>query len=348
MRGFRDRDFLQTTEGLIFCVVGPLHPSKRVISYLKYVPSESGVWGKGGKRFSRILQGYTIPNLLETFTFLEQNYPLYLYHSPVNNITLTAVPHQNIEIHFIPERKLAQLRLASQLDHLQNRLIRFTSFLEKKSGVPCESFGVTGSLLLNIHQPAFSDLDVTVSGIKNSWTLRNSITEGSSSEKSIRRLAGKPLEAWCAKKTKQYPLKFAEALKIYERKWNLGFFENTWCSIHPVKLKSEITERYGQRTYYPCGQVTIYAIVSDNTDSLFLPAVYHVEEVEVLEGQKFGHVKEIVSYESLYDSLAENGEAIVAKGKLERVVESETGREHYRVLVGSPEGKGNEYIKLQS
>jgi predicted nucleotidyltransferase len=347
MRGFRDRDFLQTSEGFFFCVVGPLHPPKRVISYLKYVPSESGVWGKGEKRFSRILQEYTIPNLLKTFNFLERNYPHYLFHSPVDTITLTAVPHKNIETHFKPEQKLSQLKLASQVDSLQDKLIRFTRFLEEISGVPSGSFGVTGSLLLDIHQPTFSDLDITVYGIKNSWTLRNTFTENRNSEMPTKRLAGKPLEMWCAKKARQYPLTAAEASKIYERKWNLGFFEDTWFSIHPVKLESEAAERYGQKIYYPCGQVTIRAVVGNNTGSLFLPSVYQLEEVNVMEGPRLGKITEVVSYESLYDSLAENGDAIVARGKLERVLERGTSREHYRVLVGSPEGKGKEYIKLQ-
>ncbi len=347
MRGYRDRDFLQTNEGFFFCVVGPLHPPKQVISYLKYVPSESGIWGKGEKKFSRILKNYTIPNLMETFTFLERNYPHYLFHSPVDNITLTAVPHQNIEAHFLPEEKLFQLRQASQLDSLQDKLIRFTRFLEEISGVLSGSFGVTGSLLLGIHQPAFSDLDITVYGVNNSWALRNVLTESSTSETPIKRLAGKPLEAWCLKKAEQYPLTSAEALKIYERKWNLGFFEDTGFSIHPVKLESEVTETYGQKTYHPCGQVTIRAVICNTADSLFLPSVYQLKEAEVLEGPQLGTITEVVSYESLYDSLAENGETIVAKGKLERVSEKGISRETYRVLVGSSEGKGKEYIKLQ-
>ena len=347
MRSFRDRDFLQTSEGFFFCVVGPLHPPKRVISYLKYVPSESGVWGKGEKRFSRILKNYTIPNLLETFTFLERNYPHYIFHSSVDNITLTAVPHENIEAHFKPEQKLAQLRLTSQSDSLQDKLLRFTRFLEEISGVPNGSFGVTGSILLDIHQSTFSDLDVTVYGVKNSWALRNALTESSTSDMPTQRLAGKPREEWCFKKAKQYPLTPAEASKIYERKWNLGFFEDTSFSIHPVKLESEVAEEYGQKTYYPCDQVTIRAVVCDNTDSLFLPSAYQLEEVEVLEGPRLGKITEVVSYESLYDSLAENGESIVARGKLERVLERGTSREQYRVLVGSPEGKGKEYIKLK-
>jgi len=346
MRGFRDRDFLQTNEDFFFCVVGPLHPPKRVISYIKYIPSESGVWGRDEKKFSRILQKYTIPNLLETFNYLEINYPHYLFHSPVDNITITAVPHQNIKEHFKPEEKLAQLRQASQLDSLQEKLVRFTRFLEETSGVPEGSFGVTGSLLLDIHQPKFSDLDVTVYGVKDSWALHRALSENRNSEMPMKRLKGKALKDWCIKKAKQYPLSPAEASKIYERKWNLGVFEHRWVSIHPVKLESEVTEEYGEATYHPCGQVTIRAVVRGNTDCLFLPSVYKIEEVKVLEGPQLGKVTEVVSYESLYDSLAENGELIQARGKLEQVSEKGTSRKHYRVLVGSPEGKGNEYIKL--
>jgi predicted nucleotidyltransferase len=346
MRGFRDRDFLQTSEGFFFCVVGPLHPPKRVISYIKYVPSASGVWGSGEKKFSRILPKYTIPNLLETFKYLERNYPHYLFHSPVDNITITAVPHERIKEHFKPEEKMSQLRQAPKLDSLQEKLVRFTRFLGEISGVSEASFGVTGSLLLDIHQPTFSDLDVTVYGAKDSWALKEALVENRGSGMPMKRLEGKPLEEWCIKKSQDYPLTSKEALKLYERKWNLGFFEDRWVSIHPVKLESEVTEEYGEKTYIPCGQVTIGAVVSGNLDSLFLPATYQIEDVKFLHCQQLGDVAEVVSYEGLYDSLAENGETIQAKGKLEKVIEKGTSRHRYRVLVGSAEGKGKEYMKL--
>ena len=346
MRGFRDRDFLQTIEGFFFCVVGSLHPPRRVISYIKYVPSESGVWGRGETKFSRILQKYTIPDLLETFNYIEQNYPHYMFHSPADNITITAVPHENIKKHFKPEQKLAQLRQTQKLDLLQDKLVRFTRFLEETSGVSEESFGVTGSLLLDVHQPTFSDLDVTVYGVKESWALKKALAENRGSEMPMKRLEGKALEDWCLKKAEQYPLTAKEALKLYERKWNLGFFEDIWASIHPVKMENEVTEQYGEKTYTPCGQVTIEAVVGCSIDSLFLPATYQIEDVKFLDGQQLGDVTEVVSYEGLYDSLAENGETIQAKGKLEKVMEKGTSRQRYRVLVGSAEGKGNEYIKL--
>ncbi|MGQ9461333.1 MAG: hypothetical protein ACUVRA_08935 [Candidatus Bathyarchaeaceae archaeon] len=346
-RLFRDRDFIQTREGFFFCVVGPFHPLDRVISYLKYVPARLGLWGKGKKRFRRVMRAYTIPSLLETFSLLERNYPQYLFHSPYYSITMTAVPHECLTKHYKPEEKLAQLVQASRLDPLQKKLTRFTSFLAEISGVPPSFFGVTGSILLDIHRPEFSDLDVTVYGLKNSLAVKEVLTRAySSSSSAVKRFEGNSLRAWCESKAQRYPLTPEEALKIYERKWNLGFFENTPFSIHPVKLEQEVEEEYGDKTYYPVGSAIVRAVVYENSDCLFLPCVYSVREVNIVEGPQVENIEEVVSYEGLYDNLAEVGESIVAQGKLERVIDRKVGREYHRILVGSPEGKGMEYIKL--
>jgi len=349
MRRFRDRDFLQTREGFFFCVVGPLHPPDRVISYLKYVPSKFGVWGKGEKRFRRVMRSYTIPSLLETFSFLERNYPHYLFHSPFYNITMTAAPQRSISEHFKPEEKLSQLLQTSRLDPLQKKLTKFTSFLTETSNVPHDFFGVTGSILLDIHQTKFSDIDITVYGLKNSLAVKKALDENYALPSSpVKRLEGKALKAWCAGKARRYPLTSNEALKLYDRKWNLGVFENTLFSIHPVKLEQEVSEEYGGKTYYPVGPATIRAVVYGNTHYLFLPCIYQIEKVKVMEGPQVTDITEVISYESLYDSLAEVGESIVVRGKLEHVVNNKTSQQYHRILVGSPEGKGMEYIKLSN
>jgi len=347
MRWFRDRDFIQTKEGFFFCAVGPFHPPDRVISYLKYVPAKLGLWGKGKKRFKRVMRAYTIPSLLETFSFLEKSYPQYLFYSPFYNITMTAVPHKYLTKHHKPEEKLAQLLQVSHLDPLQKKLMRFTSFLAETSEVPSKFLGVTGSILLDIHRPEFSDIDITVYGLRNSLAVKEALTEAySSASSAVKRFEGSYLKAWCESKAKRYPLTPDEALRIYERKWNLGFFENTPFSIHPVKLEQEINEEYGDKTYHPVGPATVRAVVYENSDCLFLPSVYSVRAVNIMEGPQVADIEEVVSYEGLYDNLAEVGESVVARGKLERVVDRKTGREYHRILVGSPEGRGMEYIKL--
>lgn len=347
MRRFRDRDFLRTKERFLFCVVGPYHPPNRVISYLKYVPAKLGSWGKGIWRFKRVLRDYTIPSLLETFNLLEKDYPHYLFYSPFYNILMTAVPLEYVAKHYKPEEKLAQLISAKRPDILQKKVIRFVSFLSEKSNVPPEFFGVTGSILLNIHRLGISDIDLTIYGSKNSLAVKRVLQEAySQKSKNIRRQEGSALKAWCRSKIRTNPLTLDEALQVYKRKWNLGIFEDTEFSVHPVKLEEEVNEEYGDKIYEPLGLVVMGAVVVENVDSMFLPAIYHVQDARVIKGPQVADIEEVVSYEGLYGDLAEVGESILVKGKLELVHDKKNKRKYHRVLVGSPEGKGTEYIKI--
>jgi predicted nucleotidyltransferase len=350
MRHFRDRDFIQTEEGFFFCVVGPFHPLDRVISYLKYVPSKSGLWGRKNKRFKRVLKAYTIPSLLETFTFIKKKHPHYMFHSNVYNVDMTAVPINYIKKHYKPEEKLAEMLTKPRLDTLQRKTCQLIRFLSETSGIDVQFFGVTGSILLNIHQQEFSDMDITIYGVKNSLLLKKTLTESyKSSNFAIKRFEGKILKKWCVHKTKNFPLSYEEARQMYERKWNLGIFKGTQFSIHSVKLENEIEETYGDKTFEPLGTVTIHGTVTENKESLFLPLTYHIKNVEIIETSTRLEnlcIKEVVSYESIYDNLAEIGEKIEAKGKLELVKNKGKEPVYHRVLVGSPSGKGKEYIKL--
>jgi len=345
-RGFRDRDFVNTEEGFLFCVVGPYHPADRVISYLKYLPDPAGKWRKGKDRFKRVMRTYTIPSLLETFELLKNAHPQYLFFSPIYNITMTAVPRENIVNHFEPEKKLAKLFKKSRLDSLQKKVVRFVSLLSKLSAVSVSDFGITGSILLNIHNPSFSDMDVTVYGSENSYAVRKALTElPLTSNFNVKRFNEAKLAKWVVQKTQNHPLNHTEAERIYERKWNIGIFDHTLFSVHPVKLEKELIEKYGDKIYHPSGMVTVRAVVDDSGDSIFLPATYKVREVKIEENIE-ANVEEMVTYEGLYDSLAEKGERIEVKGKLEHVVDKRTNAKYDRVLVGSPEGKGVEYVKL--
>ncbi len=345
-RKFRDHDFLRTTEGFLFCVVGPFHPPNRVISYVKYVPAKRGKWGRGKRRFRRAIQAYTIPSLLNTFNRLEKRYPHYLFYSPFYNILMTAVPLEYIARHYKPEEKLARIFQISRLDGLQKKLKRFMSLVSKKSGVPLEALGVTGSILTHIHQP-FSDLDVTVYGLKNSLAVKRTLIDAYSYWKSaIQRFESKALKVWCTSKVKSFPLTFDEAMQIYQRKWNIGVFEGTRFSVHPVKLEKELTEKYADKIYEPVGPVVLGAVVQENAESLFLPSIYRVEDVKIIKGPQVADVKEVVSYEGLYSDIVEIEETILVKGKLEEVHDMRTKQKYHRVLVGSPEGKGKEYVKL--
>ena len=346
-RGFLDWDFVITKEGLFFCVIGPYHPPDRVISYLKYVPSQQGKWKHGKDRFKRVMPTYTIPSLLKTFQLLENHHPQYLFFSTVYNITMTAVPQTSILEHYRPEQKLQKLSEKSIRDTLQKKLLHLVSLLSESSEVSVRNFGVIGSILLDIHDPTFSDIDLTVYGERNSYAVKDTLKKFCSTRDSnLTQFKGDRLKRWCENKAKKHPITYEEAKRIAERKWNIGVYKNTPFSIHPIKKEEEVTEKYGDKIYCPAETVLVQAVVTDCSESIFLPSVYKVTEVD-REGTT-RQVEEVVSYEGFYGSLAEEGEVIAVKGKLEHVFNVHTGRRYDRVLVGSLEGRGKEYIKLIS
>jgi len=345
-RGFRDRDYLQTVEGFLFCVIGSVHPADRVISYVKYAPSENGGWGRNGKRFRRLMRHYTMLNLIETLEFLK-DYPQYLYDSNVMGIKISAVPLNRISFHFKPEEKMRELAEAGNenLDELQSKALKLALIISDRSGVPLKYFGVTGSILIDIHQP-FSDIDLTVYGIENSKAVKETLKRIYSIEEAgISKLKDARAREWCLNKSRMYPLTYDEAKVILSRKWNRGVFQGTMFSIHSVKLEDEISEKYGDRIFRSKGMIKIEATVSDSSESEFLPSTYIVENVKILNGPHTEDIREVTSYEGLYGGIANEGEKIIAYGKLEAVTDRKSNEEYHRVLIGSQEAQGRDYIK---
>jgi len=345
MRAYRDRDFVQTPEGLFFCVIGNVHPRDRVLAYLKYLPSTEGKWG-GEARYVRALRAYTTPSVEESLETLRARYPHYIHQSETLNIEISAVPLSYVRTHFKPEKRLSTLLTADStgLDELEKRTVNLVQDIAEISGVDPSFLGVTGSILLGIHNPSFSDIDLIVYGRINVLQVKEAISFlfGKSL---ANRLSEPSLEEWAFEKSKLYPLSPGEAKEIARRKWDRGVYQGTFFSVHAVKLEEEVEEKYGERIYEPEGLATIHARVADVKDAYFLPATYRVDDVTVVEGRNVDNVLEITTYDGLYSDLYEVGEKIVARGKLELVLDKHQETSYHRLLIGSFEAGGRDYIK---
>ncbi len=345
-RGFKDKDFIRTPEDLFFCVVGYLHPKGRVLSYLRYFPNPAGKWGHGSERYVRAMPSYTISYLLKNMESLKKNFSDYVFYSDVFNTQMSSVPHNKIKEHYRPEHRLGEILKLDKPDRLQEKVIGLTTLISNKSGIPLSCIGVTGSILINIHRPEFSDIDLVVYGRDNSLRVKETILSLYGEKKNnFQKLHGNALHNWIEGKARDYPLTYEEARKIYSRKWNYGSFRGTNFSIHPARLDSEITEHYGDKVFSPIGMVKVRAVVSDTSESIFLPHTYSLKRVIVEEGKKVQDIKKVTTYEGLYGGIFEIDDEIVAKGRLEKVIDKRSGEVYYQVLVGSLEGKGMEYIK---
>ncbi|RLF03176.1 MAG: hypothetical protein DRJ59_01440 [Thermoprotei archaeon] len=337
-RRVKDRDYVETLEGLMFCVVGYLHPPNMYTAYLKYIPSNEGPWERRGVKYSRVLRRYHVLHVKETFKLLRERYPHYIHHCPVRNITMSMVPKKYVKRYYFPEIRLKQLLDEGGRDPLERDAVALCEYLSEASGVPLAKWGVTGSILLGIHNPNFSDIDLTVYGLREAKAVREFLMSSISDKSTpIRRLKNVELKEWCERQAKEFRLVSKDFWSIALRRWNYGYFRGKrYFSIHPIREDSEIKERYGEKKFINMGAIEGTATIADSSESLFLPAVYRVEDVVITKGKQVNDVKELVSYEGVFCDMAEEGEKVRFRGKLEKVVNS-SGTEYYRVLVGSTE-----------
>lgn len=347
MRPFRDRDYVQTVEGLFFTVVGNIHPKHRAFAYLKYMPSPHGKWGRRGEFFVRAMPYYTIPSLIETIDILKLRYPHYMLKCPVFNIEMSSIPMEYVKAHYLPEVKLSELSRSFDADALQSKAMELVEALSKESNVPKGFFGLTGSILIDIHRAEFSDIDLVVYGRENSLRVKEALKTLYKDERSgFKRFDGRMLKEWCERESKLFPLTYDEAMEIYARKWGRGVFNGTMFSVHPVKMEGEVDEAYGDKVYMPKGFIEARAKVVEDSESMFTPSIYKVDNVVVEAGLKVKDIREVASYEGIYCNLAKVGEEVKVRGKLELIVDKKRGEEYYRILVGSLEARGYDYIKL--
>jgi predicted nucleotidyltransferase len=352
MRGFRDRDFLESNEGLIFCVIGNTHPVDRVVAYLKYVPYYSSSirtkWGRDGVMYGRILPYYSALGVKSTVDYLREHHPEYLVFDRYRSIELIEVPKCRVKTHFKPEERLQEI-LTSQRDELERLALELVEVLSDMTNVSLSNFGVTGSLLLKIHNLQYSDIDIVVYGQRNGWIVRDTLKEvlRSGRKPYFSLPKGEVLKEWCRDITSHHPLSLGEAMILYSKyKWNRAIYNGRQFSIHPVKLEDEVDERWEDKIYRPLGLVKVRARVVDSSNSIFMPAIYVVSDVKVLEGNSSPtQISRIVSYEGLYIDLAEPGDEVIAYGKLEEVEDLRRGEVYYQVTVGTFEANGKDYIK---
>jgi len=353
-RGFRDRDYIETEEGLMFAVIGNVHPVDRVVAYLKYMRVDSSVssvntiWFRQNVPYLRVLPLYSASNVKAVLDrYLRDRYRDYVVFDRYKNIELIEVPRHRVRTHYKPEERLREI-LREPRDPLEEVVLEMVRELSSASGVSAGNFGVTGSILLGIHNPQYSDIDLIVYGASNAYKVREAVRGLYSDESSgFSRFDEGSLEKWAREVAEAQAFTVDEAKLFYRRYvWNRGLYRGRKFSIHPVKLEDEVHEEWEQTIHKPLCIGTIRARVVDSRDSLFMPAVYVVNNVEIIDGCRVdSEVRQVVSYESLYIDVAQPGDDIVARGKFEHVIDTRVGDEYVQVVVGTYEAKGKDFIR---
>ncbi len=160
----RDRDAIQTAEGLIFRVFGYSHPKNAYICDAEY--ASSNIFHSTDPRAPREGRSELFYKFYndEGMKLVAKKYPQYLINHEMLGLKIVGVPQNLIAEARQPQQRLQELLKAGPTDPLLAAMERVLGIATEKSGVSAESFGVFGSMLHGFHHPKFSDIDFTIYG----------------------------------------------------------------------------------------------------------------------------------------------------------------------------------------
>lgn len=325
----REGDLIETVENVIFDVKGLIHPEDRVIAFPRFIPNPDGPRKRGGISYGKIY------SLSERIEYLREKLPHYIFYDPIFDETLCAVQWNKIKKIYKPTTKLKALRTDSVLDDLESTALQFLSFLKERSGVSWSKMGISGSLLVGMHTEK-SDIDPVIYGSENCRkvhsTLRKLLEKG---DTPLKPYSIDELRTLFEFRSKDTEMNFSDFVMVESRKTFQGKFMGRDYFIRFIKDWNEIEEKYGDVQYRNCGYAKIEATVTDDSEAIFTPCKYKIEDVKIIEGPKIHPIIEIVSFRGRFCEQARRNETVIATGKIENVKDNKQAEEHYRLLIGN-------------
>lgn len=245
----RDKDYLRTTDGLVFNVLGYDHADDGATCGLKYVDGVK--WLDSYQRASE---------------YLRENYPHYVDE-------LIRVPFAYVAEIYRSEDRLPQLR-SSQPSGLLQKAVELADLCAETLNLPRKAIGLTDSLLWG-EGTEDSDIDLVIYGMANCFTWLQS-AEAAFELPEIEPIAPEFI---------QRPPHLSDAMFAHfcARKWNQGYFRGTRFSVRGVRNWDETPSSL---PLIAGSSVERQLTIADNRQSLFFPVVYETtDHVDVVSFQ---------------------------------------------------------------
>jgi predicted nucleotidyltransferase len=324
----RDRDAIQTREGLIFRVFGYSHPKDGYVCDAEYATSK--IFQSTDPRAPRTGRSELFYKFYndEGMRLIAKKYPQYLINHEMLGLKIVGVPQNLIVEARQPQPRLQELLNTGPTDSLLAAMERVLKIATENSGVSEFSFGVFGSMLHGFHHPKFSDIDFTIYGktenAKMCQTMSQLYSDGSSGLRN-------EFESEDAMKGKDWRFKNFDVKDFVwhqRRKMIYGLYDDTANSgrvikaeFEPVKTRNEIKSEYDPQTKIKQkGWVKLKAKVTEDDEAPFIPSIYSIESLEVLSGPKEAFkATRIFSYMEEFRQQAQKDETVIVEGNLEEV-----------------------------
>jgi len=324
----RDRDSIITEEGLVFRVFGYSHPSDAYICDAEYAPATifksnnpKAFRNQGRNVFYKFYED-------EGWKFVQDNYPQYLISHELLQKKIIGVNRQAICKVRKPEKGLKELIQTERKDSLLAAMQSVLTLVIDHCDLSIESFGVFGSLLHGFYHPEFSDIDLIVYGKNNVAKLRRTLEELYESKSPLLRNEFETAQSIKGKLWRFRNFIPKEYLWHQRRKLVYSLFHSKdsrrtiKTEFEPVKNWKEVRNEYSSATkILQQGWVRMLAQVKEDSDAPFIPSVYEIEPLKILEGRKEAQgAKRIISYMEEFRLQAFRDETVYVEGNLEHVV----------------------------
>lgn len=327
----RDRDAIQSHEGIIFRVFGYSHPKDAYLCDAEYASSK--IFQSTDPRAPREGRSelyYKFYND-EGMKLVNKKYSQYIVNHEMLGLKLVGVPAPLITEVRQPQPRLQELLKKGSTDQLLSAMERVLNIASSKSAVPLESFGVFGSMLHGFHHPIYSDIDFTIYGKAenrkicqtNSQLYSDSSTGLSNEFESDEVMKGK---RWLFKNFSVKDFVWHQRRKyiygLYDDRKNSGRIIK--AEFEPVKAWPEIKNEYDPNARIKQrGWVKLKARVIADDDGPFIPSVYGIEPLEVVSGPREAlEAVRVFSYMEEFRQQVNRDEVVIVEGNLEEVQSS--------------------------
>ncbi len=329
-----DGDTFVTEEGFIFNTFGYEHPAGRVFAFLKYIPAEfkslfsvdmlARTWTYEGVELFRAEKLYTAKNYQTFIETFRKDFSRYVYQDPFRGKEVISAPLASIKTVYVPRACLKALQKVKKPDALQATALELLKLLSKQSGVSLTEFGIHGSIALNMHSQE-SDIDFVVYGTENFRTVEQAIAE----------------------LVNMGTLSYISGNRIEAARRFQGRFKGKIWMFNATKAKKQIVNDYGKFQYVPLTPIRFRCTVSEDTETMYRPAVYKISNYIPLDLDSeipVGKLPDrVVSNIGCYRNIVRAGRQIKVSGLLERVEPVGDSDASYQVVVGTATSE-EEYI----
>jgi uncharacterized protein len=305
---FFSKDFIETSEGLIFAVVAHGTEKGKALCFLRYV-RDNHEWKKVTTEPAN--------------AFLKQYHPDYLHYSSVLDAHLHAVAVDRIVKHHQPKQRLQQIMQGKQKDAVERDLFVLCDLLQQH-GLDLTQIGITGSLLVGVQKKS-SDIDLVCYGRAVFHQCRT-ITRELIEQGYLQDLNDDDWQESYQRRSCE--LSFADYVWHERRKTNKAVINGRKFDLNFIN-ESKNSEAI---SYQKCGAIKMQCTVIDDTHAFDYPAEFKVDHEQF---------DAIVCFTATYTGQAIKGETVEVSGIVEQ---SQLGVK--RIVIGSSREAHGEYIKV--